>query len=166
MIWRWLFIFYIYLVINTTGVGTLEDILSYPELIRPEEINLIPFQSGGLLLNILNTIMFMPLGFLLPFIWKKYRHIVPAVALGAGFSLLIELLQLFNRRATDIDDLLMNTSGTLLGFAVWKIWQHYFKSPEKDIHSFGTREAQIYVLLSIAGFFFLYHWRFFTNLLY
>jgi glycopeptide antibiotics resistance protein len=37
---------------------------------QQEEINLVPFQSGVGLLNLLNIIMFTPLGFLLPLVWK------------------------------------------------------------------------------------------------
>ena len=35
-----------------------------------------------------------------------------------GFSLSIELCQLFNRRNTDIDDLMMNTLGAVIGYFI------------------------------------------------
>jgi len=35
------------------------------------------------------------------------------------FSLSIEFAQLFNNRVSDVDDLLMNTLGTLIGFLVF-----------------------------------------------
>ncbi|WP_242550855.1 VanZ family protein [Enterococcus hulanensis] len=164
MIWRWVFLFYLYLVIDVTGIGTLEDIFSYPELIRSGEINLIPFQSDVGMLNILNIIMFTPLGFLLPLIWKQCRNLGTAVLLGFEFSLMIELLQLFNRRATDIDDLLMNTLGALIGFLIWNFSQRIIHKVPKDIQTFPKREPQIYLLLSLAGVFFLFHWRFFLKL--
>lgn len=165
LIWRYLFILYLYLVINTTGVGTLWDIFSYPELIRLQEINLIPFQSGSLITNLLNIFMFMPLGFLLPLIWKRYRQLLPTVLLGAGFSLMIELLQLFNRRVSDIDDLLMNTLGAFLGFILWYLWQLLVKKDSMEIYAFGTNEAGYYILLSLTGTFFLHNWRFFLQFL-
>ncbi|MDU5333468.1 VanZ family protein [Enterococcus sp.] len=161
MLWRFTFLFYLYLVIDVTGVGTLEDIFSYPELIRLGEINLIPFQSGVGLLNILNIIMFAPLGFLLPLIWKQCRKLSSTVLLGFQFSLMIELLQLFNRRATDIDDLLMNTLGALIGFLIWLLYQKLFRKTLQQINAFSKREPQIYLILSLLGVFFLYHWRFF-----
>ena len=161
MVWRFIFLFYLYLVIDVTGVGTLEDLLSYPELIRPDEINLVPFQSGVGLLNILNIIMFTPLGFLLPLIWKQCRKLVMTVLLGFQFSLMIELLQLFNRRATDIDDLLMNTLGAFAGFLIWLLYRKLFNKTPKDIQSFSQREPQIYLILSLAGVFLFFHWRFF-----
>lgn len=161
MLWRFTFLFYLYLVIDVTGVGTLEDIFSYPELIRPEEINLIPFQSGVGLLNILNIIMFAPLGFLLPLIWEQCRKLWSTALLGFQLSLMIELLQLFNRRATDIDDLLMNTVGALIGFMIWLLYQKLFRKTSQQINAFSKREPQIYLILSLLGVFFLYHWRFF-----
>lgn len=166
MLWRFIFLFYLYLVIDVTGVGTLEDLLSYPELIRPEEINLVPFQSGVGLLNLLNIIMFTPLGFLLPLVWKQCRKPVVSVLLGFQFSLMIELLQLFNHRATDIDDLLMNTLGAFVGFLIWLLYRKLFNKTPKEIQSFSQREPQIYLILSLAGVFFLYHWRFFLELAY
>ena len=164
MLWRFIFLFYLYLVIDVTGVGTLEDLLSYPELIRPEEINLVPFQSGVGMLNFLNIIMFIPLGFLLPLIWKQCRKLAATVLLGFQFSLMIELLQLFNRRATDIDDLLMNTLGAFVGFLIWLLYCKLFDKTPKEIRAFSQREPQIYLILSLAGVFFLYHWRFFLQL--
>ena len=87
ILWSFIFLFYHYMLIDLTCVGTLEDLLSYPELIRPEEINLVPFQSGVGLLNLLNIIMFTPLGFLLPLVWKQCRK--PVVSF-AGFPIFID----------------------------------------------------------------------------
>lgn len=159
MVWRYIFILYLYLVINTTGVGTLWDIFSYPEIIRADEINLIPFHASSLMTNILNAFMFMPLGFLLPLIWKKYRHWSASVSLAVGFSLTIELLQLFNRRVTDIDDLIMNSLGALLGYLFWRLWDLLTRKESREITAFNKNEAVSYILLSLAGTFFLYNWR-------
>mgnify|MGYP000320300661 CR=1 FL=1 len=41
--------------------------------------------------------------------------------LGFAVSLLIECSQIFNGRATDIDDLIANTSGACLGYVIWFI---------------------------------------------
>lgn len=65
--------------------------------------------------TILNVILFMPLGFLLPTIWKEYRSIKKTVFMGLAISVIIELLQIFTFRVTDIDDLITNTLGTFWG---------------------------------------------------
>ncbi|GCF92167.1 antibiotic resistance protein VanZ [Enterococcus florum] len=165
LVWRYLLILYLYLVIDVTGVGTLGDLLSYPELIRPDEISLIPLKDPVGLQSVLNSVMFMPLGFLLPLIWQRFRRLHYTLLLGASFSLGIELLQLFNRRVTDVDDLLMNTLGTLAGYLIWVLWQKLSKRSSKEIRALGSWEPCMYLFLSLAGNFFLYHWRFFLRFL-
>lgn len=66
--------------------------------------------------TILNIILFIPLGFMSPIIWKNYRSIKKVVLLGLGMSLIIEVLQIFTYRLTDIDDLITNTLGALIGY--------------------------------------------------
>ena len=121
--WVMIFVLYCWQVYDITGAGGLSDILYRPEgSINPSfiqgTVNLIPFQNftTGFFLNIL---MCVPLGFLLPFVWKAYRKFRVTVLSGAGFSALIEVSQLLTTRATDIDDLIANTLGTAVGFAVW-----------------------------------------------
>ena len=76
MIWVFIFLYYVYLVLETTGIGTIWEIGLYPGMKLQEEINLIPFRDGISLSMILNVVMFMPLGFLLPLLWKEYRSLV------------------------------------------------------------------------------------------
>lgn len=66
--------------------------------------------------SILNILLFIPLGMILPIAWEKYRAKKDTVLFGFGMSLAIELLQIFTFRATDINDLITNVFGTLLGF--------------------------------------------------
>jgi len=70
--------------------------------------------------NILNVILFVPLGVLLPAVWPYYRSLRRTALAGLGFSLSIELLQMFCWRLTDVDDLLTNTLGAVLGFYLWQ----------------------------------------------
>ena len=87
-----------------------------------DKFNLLPFsRTIDQTAYLLNVVLFMPLGFLLPAISERYG--LPSVLLtGGGFSLLIELSQLFNNRSTDIDDLLLNILGTFVGYLIWRIW--------------------------------------------
>ncbi len=160
LIWRYTFILYIYLVMTVVGVGSIWEIGKFGSVIRLDEINLIPFQSEGFATYVLNITMFMPLGFLLPLLWKKYRAISKTAVVGLFFSLSIEAGQLFNRRKTDIDDLLMNVLGATLGFSIWAIFNKLYKAKEKDIKVFYD-EPLMYLALSILGTFFLYNWRWF-----
>ena len=79
----------------------------------------------------MNIVLFMPLGFFCPLISKRYRRVKNTVFTGFGLSLTIELAQLFTMyRATDIDDLITNTAGTLLGYACFRL-----------IHRLGITES-------------------------
>lgn len=70
--------------------------------------------------TILNIILFIPLGFLVPAIWKNYRSIKTIFFTGLAISISIEILQLFTFRLTDIDDLITNTTGTVIGYYISK----------------------------------------------
>ncbi len=71
---------------------------------------------------VMNVVAFMPLGFILPIISPKNRKFLNILALGFELTLLIELLQLFLRVGCfDVDDLLLNTIGAVLGYLLFKI---------------------------------------------
>lgn len=65
---------------------------------------------------VLNTLMLLPAGISLSFLWKDWRKVL---LLGLGFSCLIELSQLVTRRGLfEIDDILHNTLGMGLGILI------------------------------------------------
>ena len=66
-----------------------------------------------------NVLIFVPLGFLPPLLWKKWRHLWATLPLCAGVSLLIEFLQLFLGRSVDVDDLILNVLGGLMGYILF-----------------------------------------------
>lgn len=86
-------------------------------------VNLIPFtvlrEVNLDILNFLgNVILFVPLGFLLVLISRQFRKVYYSLLTGFFISVLIEFLQLFEGRGTDVDDVILNTMGTLLGYLV------------------------------------------------
>lgn len=84
-------------------------------------LNLIPFTGmAGDVSSVLNIFLFLPLGVLLPLLWEKFRSPRSAALAGLCMSAAIELSQLFTLRATDVNDLMTNTLGTLLGFLAAK----------------------------------------------
>ena len=80
--------------------------------------NFVPFlyMFSDLSGTILNVILFIPLGFFLAVLWKPFRNPVWNTLFGLGISLVIEFLQIFTFRATDVNDLMTNTLGTLIGW--------------------------------------------------
>ena len=118
--WGWMVLLTLYLnaMYIVIGVPGVQYICWDPTL------NLIPFQdfsARNMEGMVLNAIMFAPLGFLLPAYFERYRHWGRTLAAGFLASLTVELIQLFTFRATDVDDLIMNTLGTLVGFLLAKL---------------------------------------------
>lgn len=94
--------------------------------IRPFRLNIHPFVHlfdvyDGWKLNLYGNIaMFIPVGIVWPLCFKKLNNVFKVVLAGAGFSLLIELTQLLlYDRGTDVDDLITNTTGVLLGAVIY-----------------------------------------------
>ena len=69
-----------------------------------------------------NIILFIPGGFLLPKIFPRLRSFWRFLFLAFGLLLLIESAQLFSLRGRlDVDDLILNLLGLLLGYILSKI---------------------------------------------
>lgn len=66
---------------------------------------------------LLNIALFVPLGALLPLLWKKCKKWYITIPVGLGTSFVIELVQLALKRGIcDVDDLFANTLGVVIGF--------------------------------------------------
>lgn len=84
-------------------------------------VYLLDYESKrDMLLNIIgNFAMFIPTGIMTPLIYKHLDSLKKTVLTGFGLSLAIEIIQLpFASRASDIDDLLLNTAGCLAGYGI------------------------------------------------
>lgn len=84
-----------------------------------------------------NVLLFIPLGFALPILFFRIKNI-KTILIGFTLSLAIELIQAtsglflgYNYRSCDIDDLILNTIGTIIGLAIYKVSSRYFKSFER-----------------------------------
>lgn len=115
-LWMLALALYLAAVYNVAGAPELPYI--YPHL----NVNLIPFVDAAnnvpayLVNSGLNILLFIPLGFILPLLWGSFRSRRRICLTGFLLSLAIELSQLLNFRITDVDDLIMNTLGALLGY--------------------------------------------------
>ena len=81
-------------------------------------LSLILFEDVSLIMLFLNLLLFVPYGILLPCVFKNL-NIKKVVMRGFFTSLSIEVTQLFGGRYTEIDDLIINTLGTLVGFIIY-----------------------------------------------
>ena len=86
-------------------------------------LQLTPFQEiwrafrgpWVMFLMLANIGIFLPIGFFPALLWRKWRW-WKSLLLGCGASCSIEFIQFFIGRSTDIDDVILNTAGALLGF--------------------------------------------------
>ena len=120
--------------------GQIQPLLFDPTAIFPPRINLIPFVNlldyeirREALINVIgNTAMFIPIGIIWPSVFQKLDTAAKTIAAGAGFSLFIEILQLpFFDRVSDVDDLILNSLGFLLGYGIWRMVRAIFHKVKK-----------------------------------
>ena len=109
------------------------------ERMYPFRINSNPIEHmfdiySGWLINIIgNVTMFIPVGIVWPYCFKKLDRVWKVTLAGFGLSLFIEITQLpFYERCSDIDDLIMNTSGALIGAIIFFVTR-WIKRRSKDI---------------------------------
>ena len=138
------FVFAVYLsaVYLFVGMPTLQ-------FVRFElSLTLVPFQPmlTDVKNTVLNVALFIPLGVLLPFLWKRYNILKSTVLFGFILSLSIELLQIFTYRATDINDIIANTLGAVLGYFLFRMASRVLPSVAKFA---GEKQEMPVVLLSV-----------------
>ena len=95
---------------------------SLPESVTPFREILRVTQGGPWLWFVLwgNIGMFVPIGFGLALLWRERRW-YHAIGLGAIFSSGIEFIQIFVGRVSDVDDIMLNATGSLVGFVLYCI---------------------------------------------
>ena len=112
--------------------GKIQPLIFDKENIFPLNINLEVFvhindfvDKSKMWMNVIgNILMFVPTGIILPIIFKRLNNIFKVTLSGAFLSLCIEILQLpFPSRSSDIDDLILNTSGVIIGYIIYKLFK-------------------------------------------
>lgn len=103
-------------------------------------INIIPFKETVNILRdgihnnriikgiILNVIYFIPLGFLLPLLFKKVNSFLKIILISTITSSLIEIIQLFTIfSVSNIDDVIFNIIGSAIGLICFKLFEKIVK---------------------------------------
>lgn len=106
------FCYYLFGLLTVTGIGFTSTMTFRPNISWTPFIGMIT----GPIDTILNIILFVPLGFFLPLLYKKYHRIKAVALTGFLFSLAIEFVQMFDWGSSDINDLMTNTVGACFGF--------------------------------------------------
>ena len=142
-LWRFLFILYAALLLwllfdRTPGWGNEN---TYAEALRGN-MNLIPFHTIGNYWSIVqkwdfspifyhcfinlggNIFLFIPIGYFLPRLWPSLRNFFFFLLTCTLAIILVELLQLVTLLGSlDIDDLILNLFGMLLGYLFFMIFK-------------------------------------------
>lgn len=134
------FVFYLLALISLLFLGSrtiyVWDDVSFIEYIQFSS-NLVPFQTISIYFNALfdgsmnidipiknlfgNLLMFLPMGIYLPYFLRKLNKLGTFTISIVILLLSIEVIQLVTRLGSfDIDDLILNMVGALIGFGIWK----------------------------------------------
>lgn len=77
---------------------------------------------------VLNVLMFVPLSVLLMMVFKSLRSLWRAALCLLSLTLLIECIQYFTGRSADVDDVIMNWAGGMIGYALFAGLNYLFRS--------------------------------------
>lgn len=129
---------------NDTGLPYLDIQFRRTEL---RSLNLVPFKTilsqltGNIpelgeadrsyvgLINLLgNFFLFLPVGFLLPLTREQNKRLSSVLMFSILFSCIIEVIQYSIGRSVDIDDVILHSIGTIIGYGLWAITRRFAKS--------------------------------------
>lgn len=160
------FSLYIVGVYHFTGAGTIYDGLLYGFTVRQDQLNFIPFSHTiDIVAYLLNILLFIPLGLLAPLFWQKMTKLTNVMGIASVFTLLIEASQLLNNRRTDIDDVLLNILGAIVGYGFYKLLDRLAKSKFQANNQLSA-ELPICILTVFAARFLLFNEMGLAKLLY
>ncbi|MBR2742329.1 MAG: VanZ family protein [Clostridia bacterium] len=147
-LWQLAALFTVCLVVRFTFFPTFRDggyvqpLVFDPDRMKDYLINLEPLyyikKLWGNKINFIineigNILLFIPVGIVWPAAFPRLRAFWKTLIAGAAFSCLIEICQLpFFDRTTDIDDVILNTVGCAIGYALYAIFSMAGKSIVKN----------------------------------
>ena len=143
-----LFLLYLCAVFSAVGFPSICTLTFDPSIHWLPLVDVFSDPISYLKNSALNILLFIPLGILLPILWGDHRSAKNILAWGFGLSLTIECLQLFTLRLTDVDDLLMNSLGAILGYYLSKVLLTPAQPTENPVHS--RRYRRPLALLALA----------------
>ena len=110
------------------NLAPLKTIVGYIENYKGYGASILVINLAG------NIVAFMPLGFLLPLVFKRTDRLVVITGITLLTSITAEICQyIFNVGGLDIDDVLLNTLGGGLGYLIYRAL--YLYSLRKPSHA-------------------------------
>lgn len=117
---------HLYMNINVVPLNTIRQMVYL--IVNVSNPHLLPYA----IINILgNVVGFIPFGILLPCLLKQAQSMKKFLLYTIGVIITIELIQLFSLRGScDIDDLILNTAGALIGYMLWHFLRRHMPKYE------------------------------------
>lgn len=117
-------------------------------------INLTPFACfpSNAMQYLENVLLFIPAGALLPLLYRSFQKLSRCALYGFFLSLAIELMQLFCFRATDIDDLMMNTLGAVVGFGIFALFKKLYPPVATDFSLSEGQQEKLPALFELEAY--------------
>ena len=111
-------------------------ILFVPITFHPETyiLNIVPFNWVGntesfqqiIVEKVPNIMLFIPLGLFVPIVLKNKRKLYKTTLIGLSITFSVEFFQYFIGRSSDIDDIITNVLGAIIGYAIFKVLNNLF----------------------------------------
>ena len=115
-------------IFNRKGQQDTSIIAGFPSILKALETGTVAPLNHMLL----NLVLFIPVGFLIPMLYpRRLNDLLLVVAAGAALSVSIESIQLLLRMGQcDVEDIVANTLGSLLGLVCYRMYRRFFQSDE------------------------------------
>lgn len=110
--------FYFNMYPGTTKINIIPFHTIY-EYVFSYNSNVSDWGSVSLLNLLANIFLFSPLGIFIPILWEKWQSIKKVTFLGLCITVFIEFIQFFIGRSVDIDDVILNTIGVIIGYGIF-----------------------------------------------
>ncbi|MCD8118818.1 MAG: VanZ family protein [Lachnospiraceae bacterium] len=102
---------------------------------------------------VLNILLFVPLGFLLPLGWRRFRVFWKTSLFGLILTVMIECFQLiFSFGLFEMDDIFNNLLGAMIGYGFYELWRVVAPGSGKEKNVKWCLAAQLPLLLAVCGF--------------
>lgn len=128
---------------------------------KRRSLNLIPFKTiteyivdykqlgifNGVSNVMGNIIVFIPLGYMVPMIFKKFSKLNKVFMVSAMLSLFFEVSQyIFGIGSTDIDDIILNAFGGVIGYVLFVYLKKFFT--KKNVQYISVIAVTVMFLVS------------------
>jgi glycopeptide antibiotics resistance protein len=85
-----------------------------------------------------NIVMFVPLGVIIPILNKRYLKTAYFIGLIVSILIVVESVQMLTRVGSfDVDDIILNTLGAMIGLICTNIFIHEYFKPYLKVDSRG-----------------------------